>query len=76
MVRRYLVVANQTLGGDQLLEKLRERMEAGPCHFHVLVPATPVDQLEPHLVDQDPTKRGAQGLGGGVGLGGRAAAAA
>jgi hypothetical protein len=47
-VRRYLVVANQTLGGDQLLEQLRERMEAGPCHFHVLVPATPVDQ--------DPTK--------------------
>jgi hypothetical protein len=40
-----LVVANQTLGGDQLLEQLRERMEAGPCHFHVLVPATPVDQL-------------------------------
>jgi hypothetical protein len=43
----YLVVANQTLGGDQLLEQLRERMEAGPCHFHVLVPATLVDQLEP-----------------------------
>jgi hypothetical protein len=43
IVRRYLVVANQTLGGDQLLEKLRERMEAGPAHFHVLVPATPLD---------------------------------
>jgi len=57
-VRRYLVVANLTLGGDQLLEKLRERMEAGPCHFHVLVPATPVAELEPHLVSQDPTKGG------------------
>jgi GABA permease len=52
------VVANQTLGGDQLLEQLRERMEAGPCHFHVLVPATPVDQLEPHPGYQDPTKGG------------------
>jgi hypothetical protein len=56
IVRRYLVVANQTLGGDQLLEQLRERMEAGPSHFHVLVPATPADKLEPHLVYQDPTK--------------------
>jgi hypothetical protein len=58
IVRRYLVVANQTLGGDQLLEQPRERMEAGPCHFHVLVPATPLDQLEPHLGYQDPTKGG------------------
>ena len=33
-------------------------MEAGPCHFHVLVPATLVDQLEPHLGYQDPTKGG------------------
>jgi hypothetical protein len=45
-----LVVANQTLAGDQLLEQLRERMEAGPCHVHVLVPATPVDQSEPPAV--------------------------
>lgn len=59
-MRRYLVVANQTLGGDQLLEKLRERMEAEPSHFHVLVPATPVDQLAPHLVHQDPTKGGSK----------------
>ena len=39
-----LVVANQTLAGDQLLGQLRERMGAGPCHFHVLVPASPVDR--------------------------------
>ena len=45
-----LVVANQTLAGDQLLEQLREHMEAEPCHFHMLVPATPVDQLEPPAV--------------------------
>jgi hypothetical protein len=31
-------------------------MEAGPCHVHVLMPATPVDQLEPHLGSQDLTK--------------------
>jgi hypothetical protein len=45
-----LLVANQTLAGDQPLEQLRERMEAGPCHLHVLMPATRVDQLEPPAV--------------------------
>ena len=39
-MRRYLVVANQTLGGEHLLDALRERMAAGPCQFHVVVPAT------------------------------------
>lgn len=39
-MRRYLVVANQTLGGNQLLEAVRERMLQGPCEFWVLVPAT------------------------------------
>jgi hypothetical protein len=39
-VRRYLVVANQTLGGDALLEQLTTRAKAHPSHFHVLVPAT------------------------------------
>ena len=43
-------------------------MEAGPCHFHVLVPATPVDQLS-RLGSRDPTKGGSKarrraGLGG------------
>ncbi len=45
--RQYLIVANQTLGGDALLAEVGERMRAGPCHFHVLVPATPTDQLDP-----------------------------
>ena len=40
-MRRYLVVANQTLGGEHLAEKVREYMAAGPCVFHVVVPATP-----------------------------------
>lgn len=44
-MRRYLVVANQTLGGGDLLTLLRELAES-PSTFHVLVPATPpVDHL-------------------------------
>jgi hypothetical protein len=39
--RRYLVVANQTLAGKHLLQKLHESIAAGPCRFHVVVPATP-----------------------------------
>ncbi len=40
-MRSYLVVANQTLGGEHLMMKVRERMAAGACRFHVVVPATP-----------------------------------
>jgi hypothetical protein len=39
-MRRYLVVANQTLGGAHLLSLLRSLAEQ-PSSFHVLVPATP-----------------------------------
>jgi hypothetical protein len=38
---RYLVVANQTLAGEALASKVRELARAGPCSFHVVVPATP-----------------------------------
>ncbi len=38
-MRRYLVVANQTLGGAELAEELRKRLE-DPCSFYVLVPNT------------------------------------
>jgi GABA permease len=38
-VRRYLVVANQTLGGAELGEEIRKRLE-GPSSFYVLVPNT------------------------------------
>jgi hypothetical protein len=38
---RYLVVANQTLGAEQLSRKIRECQAAGRCSFHLLVPATP-----------------------------------
>lgn len=40
-MRRYLVVANRTLGGGHLVSKLRELASHGPCAFHVLVPASP-----------------------------------
>jgi len=39
-MRRYLVVANQTLGGQPLVDKVRELMAGGPCQFHLVVPAT------------------------------------
>jgi hypothetical protein len=43
---RYLVVANQTLGAEQLSRKVRECEQAGQCTFHLLVPATqPHDHL-------------------------------
>jgi hypothetical protein len=40
-MRRYLVVANQTLGGEHLTARIRECLTAGPSAFHVVVPATP-----------------------------------
>jgi len=39
-MRRYLVVANQTLPVAELGDELRKRIEAGPCSFFVLVPNT------------------------------------
>lgn len=43
MVGRYLVVANQTLGGEPLMDEIRSRIAAGPSSFYVLVPAIPVN---------------------------------
>src|SRR5207244_2840901 len=43
-VRRYLVVANRTLGGQHLAEKVREYMGREPCRFHVVVPASPPEE--------------------------------
>lgn len=44
---RVLIVANQTLGGSELVNEIRERAGAGPCDFWVLVPATdPADFAE------------------------------
>lgn len=41
LVHRYLVVANQTLGGEPLFARIRELARAGPSAFYVVVPATP-----------------------------------
>jgi len=38
---RYLVVAEQTLGGEQLLATVRDRAGKGAADFFVLVPASP-----------------------------------
>ena len=37
-MRRYLVIAHQTLNSAELLEVLRERMARGPARFHIVVP--------------------------------------
>ena len=39
-MRRYLVVANRTLGGPHLLDAVRQRMQDGECTFHIVVPAS------------------------------------
>jgi GABA permease len=39
-MRRYLVVANRTLGGPHLIDAVRERMQDGESTFHVVVPAS------------------------------------
>jgi hypothetical protein len=40
-MRRYLVVANQTLGGDPLVSTIRDLNRKTPSAFHLVVPATP-----------------------------------
>jgi CBS domain-containing protein len=45
VVHHYLVVANQTLGGQSLNDAIAERVALGPSRFHVLVPATPAHDL-------------------------------
>jgi GABA permease len=39
-VRRYLVVANQTLGSQRLRDRIQAAMAEGPSHFHLVVPAS------------------------------------
>lgn len=39
-MRRYLIVANRTLGGHHLIGHIRDALAAGPCAFHVVVPVT------------------------------------
>jgi hypothetical protein len=44
-MRRYLVVANQTLAGQELYDEIERRIEAGDAGFRVLVPVTRVGDL-------------------------------
>jgi uncharacterized protein len=37
-MRRFLIVANRTMGGQQLLQRAAEVITEGPCGFHFLVP--------------------------------------
>jgi hypothetical protein len=52
---RYLLIANQTLGGEELEEVIRRRIEAGSAHFHVVVPMTPPREEARGYVPADPT---------------------
>jgi GABA permease len=42
--RRYLVVANLTVCGEQLAETIQDCIRVGPCTFYVVVPAS----ADPH----------------------------
>jgi cell pole-organizing protein PopZ len=44
-MRRYLIVANQTLGADELSKAVADRSAAGPAEFWILVPATQMTDL-------------------------------
>ena len=44
-MRRYLVVANQTLTGDELVRVITSCAEAEPSEFHIVVPATPIVEM-------------------------------
>jgi GABA permease len=44
---RYLIVANQTLGGDELAQVVRKRAKAEPSEFFIVVPATPLIEMVP-----------------------------
>ena len=47
VMRRCLVVANQTLQAAELRDELRQRISAGPCSFFVIVPDTKAAQYDP-----------------------------
>ena len=69
---KYLLVANQTLAGQRLREKLRE-LEGEDTTVHLVVPATPVD-ISGQFVRTD-TVENPGGSAAGVTTGGNAAGA-
>lgn len=50
---RYLLIANQTLGGTDLLAEIQRRITEGDAEFHVVVPMTE-PSLEAPWVPADP----------------------
>ncbi|MDA3040694.1 MAG: dodecin domain-containing protein [Actinomycetota bacterium] len=40
-VKRYLIVANETLAGELVPALVADRVKAGPSEFHILVPSSP-----------------------------------
>lgn len=46
VVRRYLIVANETLAGDIIPGLVADRVAAGPSEFHILVPASPSKETQ------------------------------
>ena len=44
-MRHVLVVANKTVGGDELAAVITERLAGEPCDFHLLVPVPPAPPI-------------------------------
>lgn len=44
-MRFCLIAENQSLGGEALHDVINARLATGPCHFHVVVPATDIHDL-------------------------------
>ena len=71
---QYLVVAHKTLIGSALLDEVARRIEAGPSHFHLIVP---IDHPSDHKWSEgecqaEAAKRLDEGLAAFAGLGAEA----
>jgi nucleotide-binding universal stress UspA family protein len=53
-VSRYLIVANQTLGGKELEERIRTRIDSGEGRFYVVVPMIEPEYETDAWVPPDP----------------------
>jgi hypothetical protein len=53
-MRSYLVIANQTLAEKELTQAIRQRVEAGPSSFYVLVPNTRAGDLAARVARNAP----------------------
>jgi len=60
-MRRYLVIANQTLAEAELQQAIRQRLEEGPSTFYVLVPNTGAQDLVARIARGAPIPAAAGG---------------